>query len=233
MMPIQNKIFKTGPDEEEQHNNHSPKNPPSKELRNEDKGAQTSTMDRQGSASPLSSPLHESSPEANLEKISSQEQLKDQQQNESGSSHRPNNGEETSSGEVERNSSAEMANKNQPHDDPSTSSLPKDNSAPKQHKYQEQDESVSSQRPKIREESSSEEDENSSSAEVENHGQQQVDPRSASLQEDGEKGSPEETVSNRLFCLNEAVTVKEMVLWRSLTETVHCCIVITTTIIIL
>lgn len=126
-----------------------------------------------------------------------------------------------------------MANKNQPHDDPSTSSLPKDNSAPKQHKYQEQDESVSSQRPKITEESSSEEDENSSSAEVENHGQQQVDPRSASLQEDGEKGSPEETVSNRLFCLNEAVTVKEMVLWRSLTETVHCCIVITTTIIIL
>ena len=193
-MPLQNKIFGPGPDEKEQHNNGSPKNP-SKEFRNEDKGAQTSTMDRQGSASPTSSPLHDSSPETNLGNGSAQEQLTDQQQNEHGSSHQADNGEETSSGEVKRNSSVEMANENQPHD-PSTSSLPEDNSAPKQWKDKEQDQPVSSQRPQNREESSSEEYENSSSAEVENQRQPQEDPRSSSLREDGEKSSPEETVSN-------------------------------------
>ena len=85
MMPFQNKIFRPETDEKEQHNNHSPKIPVSKEFRNEDKEAQTGTTDRQGSASPSSSPLHESSPEAKLGNGSSQEQ------HESGSSHRPDN----------------------------------------------------------------------------------------------------------------------------------------------
>ena len=89
-----------------------------------------------------------------------------------------------------------MANRNQPHDDPSTSSLPEDNSAPKQRKDQEQDESVTSQRPKTGEESSSKKVENSSSVEVENNGQPQIDPRSSILQDDDEKSSPEERVSN-------------------------------------
>ena len=91
-----------------------------------------------------------------------------------------------------------MANQNQPHDDPSTSSVPEDNSAPKQRTDQEKDESVCLQRPKNRDESSSEVDENSFSGsfEVENHGQSQDDSRSLSFQEDDEKSSPEETVSN-------------------------------------
>ena len=195
-MPFQNTIFRPGPDKKEQHNNHSPINPPSKDFRNEDKGAQTSTTDRQGSASPPSGPLREGSSEVNFGNGSAQDQYKEQQQNEYGGSHRPENGEETSSGEVEGSSSAEMANQNQPHDDPSTSSLPEYNSVPKQRKDQEQDESVTSQRPKTGEESSSEKVENSSSVEVENNGQPQLDPRSSILQDDDEKSSPEERVSN-------------------------------------
>ena len=45
-MPVQNTIFRPGPDKKEQHNDHS-----SKDFRNEYKGAQTSTTDRQGSES--------------------------------------------------------------------------------------------------------------------------------------------------------------------------------------
>ena len=50
-MPVQNTIFRPGPDKKEQHNDHSSINPPSKDFRNEYKGAQTSTTDRQGSES--------------------------------------------------------------------------------------------------------------------------------------------------------------------------------------
>ncbi|PFX16436.1 hypothetical protein AWC38_SpisGene19292 [Stylophora pistillata] len=126
MTPTQNTIFRPGTDEEEQHNDHSPKIPPSKESINEDKGAQISTTDRQGSASPPSSPLHESSPEANLGNGAAQKQHKDQQHNESGSqSHRLQNEEECSSDEIENYNSAEEEH-GQPQDDPRSSSLRED-----------------------------------------------------------------------------------------------------------
>ena len=79
-MPFQNTIFRPGPDKKEQHNNHSPINLPSKDFRNEDKGPQTSTTDRQGSASPPSGPLREGSSEVTLGNGSAQEQHKEHQQ---------------------------------------------------------------------------------------------------------------------------------------------------------